>query len=80
MTIGLTVAELNNFAAGPEVERIAHKLVADGLLTAWRYAVGRAPDGSTRFAATGHVAFLKSDTLRIEPYAANLPVAPPPAE
>lgn len=80
VTIGLTAAELDKLGAGPEVERIARKLVADGQLTAWRYVVGRAPDGSTRFAASGRVAFLRTDTLRVEPYAANLPVAAPPAE
>ena len=36
------------------------------------------PDGSTRYAAAGKVAILRNDTLRIEPYAAALPVAAPP--
>lgn len=80
VTIGVTSAELDGMGTGPTVERIARKLAADGQLTAWRYVVGRAPDGSTRFAATGRVAFMRNDTLRIEPYAASLPVAPPPAE
>ena len=73
-------AELNGMGQGVPVERIARKLVADGQLTAWRYAVGRAPDGSTRFAANGKVAILRNDTLRIEPYTAPLPIAPPPSE
>ena len=80
VTIGLTTAQLDAMGTGPGVERLARKLVADGQVTAWRYAVGRAADGSTRFAASGHVAILRNDTLRIEPYAAALPVAAPPAE
>jgi hypothetical protein len=78
VTIGLTEAELQRLGSGPEVERIARALVADGRLTAWRYVVGRAPDGGTRFAPQGQVAILRNDALRIEPYAASLPVAPPP--
>ncbi|WP_043361506.1 hypothetical protein [Belnapia sp. F-4-1] len=80
VTIGLTEAELARLGGGPAVERLARALVAEGQVTAWRYAVGRAPDGATRFAATGRVAILRSESLRIEPYAAALPVAPPPAE
>ncbi|MBR0670923.1 hypothetical protein [Neoroseomonas soli] len=77
--IGLTPAELDAMGTGPEVERIARKLVADGQVGAWRYAVGRAPDGSTRFAAIGRIAILRQETYRIEPYMPALPVAPPPA-
>ncbi|WP_043342268.1 hypothetical protein [Belnapia moabensis] len=80
VTIGLTEAELARLGSGPGVERIARALVAEGRLTAWRYAVGRAPDGGTRFAPAGRVAILRSESLRIEPYAATLPVMAPPAE
>ncbi|MDB5414081.1 MAG: hypothetical protein JWR10_2416 [Rubritepida sp.] len=80
VTIGLTEAELAGLGAGPEVERIARALVANGQLTAWQYSVGRAPDGTTRYATTRRIAVLRSDSLRVEPYAAALPVAPPPAE
>lgn len=80
VTFGMTTAELDRLGSGPEVERIARKLVADGQITVWRYVVARAPDGTTRHAANGRVALLRNDTLRIEPYAPALPVAPPPAE
>ena len=81
--IGLTPAELE--AAGPAaaaspVDYLARKLVADGQLSAWRYAVGRAPDGTTRLAAIGRVAILRNDALRLEPYRPALPVAAPAAE
>ncbi|SHJ30547.1 hypothetical protein SAMN02745194_02256 [Roseomonas rosea] len=79
VTIGLTAAELSALGSGPEVERIARKLVADGQLTVWLYAVGRAPDGSTRYAALRRVALMRNETLRIEPVTPALPVAPPPA-
>jgi hypothetical protein len=78
--IGVTPAELGRLGDGPAVERLARKLVADGQLTAWHYGVTRAPDGSTRFATSRRVAILRNDALRIEAYAAALPVAPPPAE
>ena len=77
--IGLTPAELAAMGSGPEAERIARKLVAEGQVGAWRYMVGRAPDGSTRFAASGRIAILRQETYRIEPYAPALPVAPPPS-
>lgn len=84
VTIGLTEAELQRLDPAetnrPEVERLARALVANGQVTAWHYAVGRAPDGGTRFSATGRIAILRHDALRIEPYTASLPVAPPPAE
>ena len=76
--IGLTPAELAAMGSGPEAERIARKLAADGQVGAWRYTVGRAADGSTRYGATGRIAILKQDTYRIEPYRAAIPVAPPP--
>ncbi|WP_421992592.1 hypothetical protein [Roseococcus sp.] len=79
VTIGFTAAELEAMGAGPDVERIARKLVAEGQVTAWQYAVGRAPDGSTRFGTTRRVAILRNETLRIESYTAAIPVAPPPA-
>jgi hypothetical protein len=78
IVIGLTPAELAALGSGPEAERIARRLVAEGQITAWRYVVSRAPDGTTRFAATGRISVLRQDTTRIEPYSSALPVAPPP--
>lgn len=79
IVIGLTPAELAAMGTGPEAERIARRLVEQGQVGAWRYVVGRAPDGSTRLGATGRIAILRQDSVRIEPYRAALPVAPPPA-
>jgi hypothetical protein len=41
--------------------------------------VGRGPDSATRFMARERVAMLRQEALMVEPYAAALPVAPPPA-
>ncbi|PWS35833.1 hypothetical protein DFH01_19885 [Falsiroseomonas bella] len=80
VTIGLTPAELTGLGTGPEVSRIARRIAEQGQLTAWRYVVTRAPDGSTRLAARERVAVMRQDSLVVEPYRAALPVAPPPAE
>ena len=80
VTIGLTPAELDRLGSGPAVERIARALVAQGELTAWQYVVTRAPDGGTRLATTRRIAVLRHETLRVEPYAPALPVAPPPPQ
>lgn len=80
VTIGLTQAELDRLGSGPAVERIARALVAQGQLTAWQYVVTRAADGGTRLATTRRIAVLRNETLRVEPYAPALPVAPPPPQ
>jgi hypothetical protein len=76
--IGLTPAELDALGSGAEAERIARRLAAEGQIGAWRYVVGRAPDGSTRHVSPGRIAIMRQDTYRIEPYTPALPVAPPP--
>jgi hypothetical protein len=80
VVIGLTPRELAGLGSGAEVERIARRIVQEGQLTAWRYTVTRAPDGSTRLATREKVAVLRQEGLLVEPYAAALPVAAPPAE
>ncbi|NMJ43497.1 hypothetical protein GWK16_19780 [Roseomonas sp. JC162] len=77
--IGLTPAELAALGSGPEVERIGRRLASEGQIGAWRYTVGRAPDGSTRYGPNGRISILRQDTYRIEPYTSALPVAPPPS-
>jgi hypothetical protein len=80
LVLGLTPAELAGLGPGPEVERVARRIATEGQLTAWRYVVGRAPDGSTRLATRHRIAVLKQDALMVEPYVPALPVVPPPAE
>jgi hypothetical protein len=78
--IGLTPAELAAMGTGPEVERIARRIAEAGQLTAWRYQVGRAPDGTTRLTTREKVAVLRREALMVEPYAPALPVMAPPAQ
>ena len=80
VVIGLTPGQLDALGQGPEVERLARRIAQEGQLTAWRYVVTRAADGSTRLATRDRVAVLRQDALMVEPYAAALPVAAPPAE
>jgi len=76
--IGVTAADPAAMGEGPEAERIGRTLASQGQLGAWRYIVGRAPDGSARYATTARVSILRQETYRIEPYGPALPVAPPP--
>jgi hypothetical protein len=80
VVIGLTPAALDALGSGPEVERIARRIAAEGQVTAWRYTVTRAPDGGTRLATGERVAVMRQEALMVEPYRPALPVAPPPAE
>jgi hypothetical protein len=79
VTLGFTAEELARLGEGNEVDRLARALVRDGQITGWNYAVGRAADGSTQFAARGRVAVMRQEGVTIQPYAAAMPVAPPPA-
>ncbi len=65
--------------AGLDLDALARKLVADGQVTAWQYAVRRAADGSTEQGPLRRVAVMRHDTLRIEAFDARpLKVAPLP--
>jgi hypothetical protein len=78
--LGFTPQQLAALGSGPEVERIARRIAEAGQVTAWRYAVGRAPDGSTRLATRDKVAVMRQEAVTVEPYRPALPVVPPPAE
>jgi hypothetical protein len=78
VTIGLTPAELAALGTGPAVERIARRIAEAGQITAWRYVVTRAADGTTHLATREKVAVLRQEALVVEPYRAALPVMPPP--
>ena len=78
VVVGAPAAQLGGAGSGMALEVLAARLQADGHVTLWAYASGRAPDGSLRLNPTGRVVIFRNDTLRIEPYAPGLPVAPPP--
>lgn len=78
IVVGLTAKELQDLGGGVEVERIAKRLVESGQLTLWQYATKKdAGSGDLQQAPLRKVAVLKSETLRIEPYATPLKVLPP---
>ena len=65
--------------AGMDLDTLARKLVADGQVSAWQYAVRRDAQGGTEQGPLRRVAILRQDTLRIEAFDPRpLKVAPLP--
>jgi hypothetical protein len=79
VTIGLTAAEATALGRGSVSDLVAEQLVKDGRFSAWQYVVGRGPDGSLRHVTTHRIVLMRTDGMRIVPYAPALPVSPPPA-
>ncbi len=77
VVIGLTAAELQKLGSGPELDRLAKHLAAEGQMTVWQYAVRKDSAGNLQQAPLRRVAIFRNDTLRIEPYATPLPVVAP---
>jgi hypothetical protein len=78
VVIGVTPQELLAWGRGEPVSIVAERLHAAGTITVWQYAVGRAADGSLQMQPRARVALLRTETMRIEPYASAHPVAAPP--
>jgi hypothetical protein len=78
IVVGLTAKELQGLGGGAEVERLAKRIVDAGQMTVWQYATRKdAASGNLQQAPLRKVAVLKSETLRIEPYATPLAILPP---
>ena len=77
VVIGLTAEELKSLGTGPDLDLLAQRLASVGQITAWQYAVRKASDGALQQAPLQRVAILRSDAMRIEPYATPLPVVAP---
>ena len=78
IVIGVTAKELEALGGGAEVERLARRLVDAGQMTFWQYATRKnATSGDLQQAPLRKVAVLKSESLRIEPYATPLAIVPP---
>jgi hypothetical protein len=78
IVIGVTTKELEALGGGAEVERLAKRLVDAGQMTFWQYATRKnATSGDLQQAPLRKVAVLKSEALRIEPYATPLAILPP---
>ena len=63
---------------GLDLDALAKRLVADGQLTVWQYAVHKAANGDLEQAPLRRVALLRQETLRIEPYTTPQKVVPLP--
>ena len=79
VVIGLTAEELKSLGTGPDLDLLAQRLASVGQITVWQYAVRKASDGALQQAPLRRVAILRSDAMRIEPYATPLPVVAPAA-
>jgi len=73
VVFGLRPAELAALD-GADAAAIGRKLVAEGSLGVWQYAVRRAADGTLETAPLRLVSILAHDSMRIEPYSSPLPV------
>lgn len=77
VVIGVTAQELEAWGRGEAVTIVAERLQAAGTITVWQYAVGRAADGSLQMQPRARIALLRSEAIRIEPYAAAHPILAP---
>lgn len=77
VTIGLTEGELRAMGTGEDVQILARRLVADGQFTVWQYAVTRDASGGLQQGPLRHIAILRNDAIRIEPYPTPLKIVPP---
>ncbi len=76
IVIGLTRDEIQRLG-GADVGLVARAITGEGTLTAWQYAVRRAPDGSLQQAPLRRVAVLATASLRVEPFTTPLAVVAP---
>ncbi|HEY8567152.1 MAG TPA: hypothetical protein VIL65_16765 [Beijerinckiaceae bacterium] len=76
IVIGLTGPELDRMG-GRDAGTVARAILAKGELTAWRYAVRKAPNGDLQQAPSLRVGLLAHASMRVEPYATPLPVIAP---
>ena len=63
---------------GTDIDALAKRLVADGQVTAWQYAVHKAANGDLEQAPLRRVAIMRQESLRIEPFNSPLKVLPLP--
>jgi len=77
VVVGLTTTELQAFGSGPDLDKLAKHLAADGQMTLWQFAVRRDQSGTLQEAPLRRIAVFKADTLRIEPYTTPYPIVAP---
>jgi hypothetical protein len=67
IVVGLNDTELAAIG-GKDAGALAKAIASKGSLTVWRYAVGRARDGSLQYAPLSKIGLLANASLRVEPY------------
>jgi hypothetical protein len=72
--IGMKPADFASIG-GSDAVAIGRKLVAEGSLGLWQYAVRRGGDGALEQAPLRLISVLAHDSVRIEPYSSPLPIA-----
>ena len=76
VVIGLTASELAALG-GTDAGSVARAIAKAGELTAWQYAVHKDPNGQLQQAPLRRVGILANISLRVEPFASQLPVVAP---
>lgn len=77
VTIGFSAAELKKLGGGGDVDSVASGLIGSGMLTAWMYAVRKAPDGKLQHAPVRRVSVFATSVVRIEPFQTDQDVVAP---
>ncbi len=79
LLVGLARPDIPGSGTGPEADRLAGRIAAEGQVTAWRYVIRRGTDGAMRLVARDRVCLLRQDVLMLESHEPALPVLPPPS-
>jgi hypothetical protein len=75
IVVGLADAELAELG-GNDAGALAKAIAAKGSLSLWRYAVGRAADGTLQQVPLHKVGVLAASSLRVEPYKTPYNIVP----
>ncbi|MGX9964939.1 hypothetical protein ACVFYP_16540 [Roseomonas sp. F4] len=78
LLLGLIASDLAGHEPGSEVERLARRLAAEGVVSGWQYQAVTGPDGRLCLGTVRRVSVARQDALTLQPYLSDLPVLPPP--
>lgn len=77
IVIGMTDGQMAQLEAR-NAGGVAKRLVSEGTMTVWQYAVRKAEAGALEQAPLRQVGLLSNDALRVEPYTTPLKIVPIP--
>ena len=77
IVIGMTDEQMSKLEAR-NAGGVAKRLVSDGTMTVWQYAVRKAEAGALEQAPLRQVGLMSNDALRVEPYTTPLKIVPIP--